>query len=205
MNSSVLKEVQKQIKLLTSKYPAKINENEKHNDGTIEVDTIFFTPKEVGFDTAFLNQVLRVRFAITPNYPNSSPSVSLEPNKIWHVNVKFDDGAVCVSILNSDWKSLKDKSLLYIVDEILPAFIVQQNPNDPLNSKCKAQSSNEQRTTAAQLLKSNQLTLEQLEDYFGKDRIPEYTRSKYESITQVVHPTVFGRRVGHKRPAHINP
>lgn len=55
LSSPVLKEVQKQIKLLNTKYPAKINENEKFKDGTIAVDTIFFTPREVGFDTPFLN------------------------------------------------------------------------------------------------------------------------------------------------------
>ena len=176
LSSPVLKEVQKQINLLNTKYPAKINENEKFKDGTIAVDTIFFTPREVGFDTPFLNQVLKVKFSITPSYPTKSPSVALEPNKIWHTNVNFCNGGVCVSILNSDWNMLKaeEKSLLYIVDNILPAFIVQQNPNDPLNNECKVQSKAEQKYKAMRLLRAQQLTMEKLSSYFGY--IPEYTK-----------------------------
>lgn len=119
--------------------------------------------------------MLKVKFIITPSYPAKSPSVTLEPNKIWHTNVYFSTGGVCVSILNSEWEKLKDKSLLYIVDNILPAFIVQQNPNDPLNNECKGQSQAEQKYKAARLLRSQRLTLEQISAQF--DYIPEYTKT----------------------------
>lgn len=142
--------------------------------------------------------MLKVKFAITPSYPASSPSVALEPNKIWHTNVNFSNGGVCVTILNSDWNELKDKSLLYIVDNILPAFIVQQNPNDPLNSECKAQSKAEQKYKAMRLLRSQQLTLDKLGAEF--DYIPEYTKQMYSSISQTSRPVVFGHKIGQGSP-----
>ena len=73
----------------------------------------------------------RINIHLTDEYPFKSPSVAFI-DKIYHPNVEFSSGAVCLNALNQEWTPIYQ--LTSIIDTLLPQLLAYPNPDDPLNN-----------------------------------------------------------------------
>ncbi|CAL6063290.1 Ubiquitin-conjugating_enzyme E2 [Hexamita inflata] len=95
----------------------------------IEFNTYFFGPLD--FPSPFQGKAMEIRIILTNKYPTSSPSIGVASDTIWHPNIDFHSGSVCVDQLNDNWNSSID--LVTIIESILPALFLSPNTDDPLN------------------------------------------------------------------------
>ena len=72
----------------------------------------------------------RLNFIIPDEYPYKSPSVAFD-NKIYHPNIEFCSGSICLNTLNKNWAAVYD--LMIIIDVMIPQLLINPNPNDPFN------------------------------------------------------------------------
>lgn len=88
-----------------------------------------------------------IRFELLDGFPFKSPSVGFSDymfkgekgsavncggRKIYHPNVDFESGSICVDVLNSEWTPIT--SLSKIITDIVPFLLNYPNPDSPLNS-----------------------------------------------------------------------
>jgi len=83
-------------------------------------------------DSPYENFEWDIRFTIPEQYPFKSPSVGFV-QQIWHPNIDFESGTVCLDTLNTQWSPMF--TLLSIVETQLPYLLNYPNPSDPLNRK----------------------------------------------------------------------
>lgn len=87
----------------------------------------------------FSKKCFRVNITLTEDFPGKSPSVGVAPRTIYHPNIDFHSGSVCVDQLNSSWDNIKktnpNQLLLSIVEYVLPGLLLSPNPEDPLNKE----------------------------------------------------------------------
>lgn len=115
------KRVECDIKLLrNNKYVLEILEND-----TIHV---FTTGPD---DSPYSNTKLKVLITFSEEYPFKSPSVGFV-NKIWHPNVDYNSGSICLNVLNQEWSPIY--SCLHIIETFIPQLLLYPNPEDPLNA-----------------------------------------------------------------------
>ncbi|KAH0577697.1 Ubiquitin-conjugating enzyme E2 [Spironucleus salmonicida] len=95
-----------------------------------QVLTYFQSPNIYPFNSA----PLKVYITIPPNFPEKSPSVGLEPRRIWHPNVDFYSGSVCADVIGEKWHA---ESLVYVLEYALPQLLSEPNFVDPLNFEVK--------------------------------------------------------------------
>ena len=81
-------------------------------------------------DSLYKDSYYRLNFIIPNEYPFKSPSVAFS-NKIFHPNIEFCSGSICLNTLNKNWSAIYD--LLNIVDVMIPQLLINPNPNDPFN------------------------------------------------------------------------
>jgi ubiquitin-protein ligase len=91
-------------------------------------------------DSLYEHASFVVRFTIPEAYPFKSPSVGFV-TKIYHPNVDFASGTICLDALNSKWSPCF--TIRHVLETLLPYLLNYPNPDDPLNRE------------AAALLKSN--------------------------------------------------
>lgn len=81
-------------------------------------------------DSLYKDSYYRLNFVIPDEYPFKSPSVAFS-NKIFHPNIEFCSGSICLNTLNKNWAAIYD--LLNVVDVMIPQLLINPNPNDPFN------------------------------------------------------------------------
>jgi ubiquitin-conjugating enzyme E2 H len=94
-------------------------------------DMFYVILKDIDFEP-WKGGVWKVRFELPENYPFKSPSVGFV-TKIWHPNICFDAGSICLDVLNTEWTPIFN--LECIINQYIPLLLQNPNPDDPLNQE----------------------------------------------------------------------
>lgn len=98
-------------------------------------NAVFIGPKNSPYHGGFF----KMEIIFPNNYPESKPSIHFT-TKIYHPNIKYDDGDVCIASLKN-WD--KNRTMIQLLLSVY-VLLIKPNPNDPYN------------TEAANLYKSNE-------------------------------------------------
>jgi ubiquitin-conjugating enzyme E2 H len=124
-NRSSPEQLSKYIFELAKKYP--IENVVTNSDQSVTFNSYFFGPQND--DSPFYKQLFQVTITLTNDFPYKNPSIGVKPRTIYHPNICFKSGSVCVNALKTDWKP--EYTLLDVIEVILPSMLVQMNVEDP--------------------------------------------------------------------------
>jgi len=95
----------------------------------VDKNIIIFTLKGPK-DSVYEGGKWQVRVEVSDDYPYKSPSVGFL-TKIYHPNVDFNSGSICLNVLNQTWSPIYNLS--HIHDTFIPQLLQYPNADDPLN------------------------------------------------------------------------
>lgn len=81
-------------------------------------------------DTVYSDGVWRISLIFPEQYPFKSPSIGFK-DKIYHPNIDYKSGSVCLNVLNENWSPIYTAE--HILTTFLPQLLTYPNPDDPLN------------------------------------------------------------------------
>ena len=81
-------------------------------------------------DTPYAGGMFFLSVEFTEDYPEERPEVKFE-NKIYHLNVDYDDGHICISTLN-EW--VPKTPMVDVISSIFALFY-DQNPDSPYDDE----------------------------------------------------------------------
>lgn len=105
--------------------------------GNSKKNPAFFVSFQGPENTIYERALFKVRVELPESYPFQSPSIGFEQNSVWHPNICFASGSVCLDVLNSLWTPLY--SLANVFEQFLPYLLAHPNCADPLNSEAAAE------------------------------------------------------------------
>jgi ubiquitin-conjugating enzyme E2 H len=115
----------------------RINEDIKNlksccEDLYIDDNNVIFFILKGPEDTCYSKGKWKLRMEISKEYPYKSPSVGFI-TPIYHPNVDFKSGSICLNVLNQTWTPIYNLS--HIKETFLPQLLTYPNPDDPLNTE----------------------------------------------------------------------
>lgn len=81
-------------------------------------------------DTIYESGKWEIAIEFPDKYPYKSPSIGFL-DKIYHPNIDFHSGSICLNALNEEWRPIY--TVKHILLTFLPQLLTYPNPDDPLN------------------------------------------------------------------------
>jgi ubiquitin-protein ligase len=82
-------------------------------------------------DTVYEPYELKLSVAFPKRFPFDSPTVAFDCCNVWHPNIRWEDGTVCVNLLNQAY--LPGFRLHDILTKTIPLLLAHPNIHDPYN------------------------------------------------------------------------
>jgi len=120
MSNKACKRIIKDLKLL-DKLDIKYDVISKYN-----IECYVEGPK----DTIYENGKWKINIVFPENYPFKSPSIGFI-DKIYHPNVDYNSGSICLNVLNEEWQPIY--TIQHIIETFIPQLLTYPNSDDPLN------------------------------------------------------------------------